>query len=207
MKKSVILSLLLMLASNFAIAQRSYSFDGVPLEGTLEHFAEMMELHLFDVDVQTRFPATKYYYMTGYFFGEECQHLLLNAKGEFDMVAGVNISTPEQDTWKKTFEKYKEFKKKFTELYGKPFKVIEEKGPNNPKTDEEMFNALRKAEAAYICCFHDDQGDGAEGTVILSISCQESLFSPMTGFLEVKYLNNAIKASIYGLGRDLDLYK
>ena len=87
----------------------------------------------------------------------------------------------------------------FIGFYGKPFKVIEKKSPKNPKTDKEKFKAVYDGDARYICYFHDEQ-DGANGTVILSISALVTGFGTM-GVLDIRYLNDEIEAFPYCFGR------
>lgn len=198
MKKSVILSLLLMLVSSVAVAKHTYSYEGIPISGPKSEFAERMELQLFEVKPTATFTGTEYN-IKGYYYGEECDLTLLSAKEDDDMIAGVKVATPMQKTWKEVFKKYKEYKKMFIGFYGKPFKEIEKKSPKNPKTDEEKFDAIYDGDASYICYFHDEQ-DGANGTVILSISTVRMPFFTM-GVLDIRYLNDEIKAYPYGFGR------
>ncbi len=191
-----------MLISNVAIAQRIYSFKGIPVRGLIEKFADSLKSYNFDVSVEEAFLGN-YYNIKGICFGEECKLELVEADADYDFIAGVLVLTPEQDTWEKTFSKYNEFKKMFTELYGKPYTKLETVGPNNPKNGIDIYRSIRNSEAAFISCFHDDQGGGAEGTVTLSIAVKEELFGDPKGYLKIEYLNNKVVPIGYSVDRDL----
>lgn len=147
-----------------ASAQNHLTFLGVPIDGTLDQFAERASdkgliyiQRVDDID-----------FYIGSFLGYDCMIGAVSREGK-DLVYSVLACIIPFEDWKTLQSTYFDVKKKLTAEYGNPTEV-EEKFLTKPRNDREKFQAVIDEKCIYTASFSTQKGD-----ISVSIEVQEGI--------------------------------
>ncbi len=130
-------------------------FKGVPIDGTLEMYAENMKLNGFKLESSQNGTAI----FTGDFAGFKDCKLGVSTLNQKNLVYKIGVLFPNKQTWSGLYGDYRNLKTMLTEKYGKPTEEQEkfdsEYGPDN---DNDRFFQVQFNKCKYISIWETTNG-------------------------------------------------
>lgn len=147
-----------------ATAQNHLTFQGVPIDGTLDQFSKQAKNN--GLTFVQRVSDIDFYF--GSFLGYDCVVGAVPLQDK-DLVHSVLACIFPFEDWSTLQKTYLDVKKKLTAEYGTPTEV-EEKFLITPRNDDEKFQAVIDGKCSYKASFVTKLGE-----IDLSITLHESL--------------------------------
>ena len=141
------------------------TFNGIPIDGTLEQFVtKMVESGFTFVDDTLDYRAT----LLGSFAGKDCiVYVYTHEKNE--IVSNITIFIPGQKKWAHLYDDYISLKEMLTGKYGQPYHEKERFLSKSIKNDQDRMLAVKQGNYEFGSCFVTDKGE-----IILCIDHQLS---------------------------------
>ena len=163
--KKMLFSLLIALMSVTAFSQEHLTFNGVPINGTLEEFVQKLESKGFKLVEYMGSNAV----MKGDFAGNSATLFILGSK-KTKTVWKVAAQFADKDSWSDLKSQYNSYKDMYTQKYGKPSDHFEFFSKPYYEGDGYELQALRKGKCNYISFYNI-----ANGTICVELSKSECL--------------------------------
>lgn len=147
-----------------ATAQKHLTFQGVPIDGTLDQFSKKASEK--GLTYVQRMNGIDFY--IGSFLGHDCFVGAVSHENQ-DLVYSVLACIIPFEDWKTLQSTYFDVKKKLTAEYGTP-KEVEEKFLITSRNDAEKFQAVNDGKCNYVTSFVTKNGE-----ISVSIEVQDGL--------------------------------
>lgn len=181
MKKFILLFSFLF-STGFLFAQESNHllFKGVPIDGTSKEFVNKMEQKGLLYDSR----SGKSILMTGPYANFSKCIILIELVPQKDVVCGVGVFLPSNDTWPSLLDNYNYMKELFKKKYFDPIDMKEEFTSSvQPRDDLEKMSRVRTNECNYFTVFETSKGS-------IEISINKS-YDGINGQVLIKYYDYA----------------
>lgn len=155
MKKHLLLLLVacLMFAGSI-FAQQHLSFKGVPINGTLKEYTDAMVKAGFYYELTQDGIAV----LKGDFAGYKNCIVGVYTLQNFDIVSGIVVLFPDNDTWSALIRDYEHLKEMLTEKYGRSTDSEERFTGYTGSSDDSKLYALRHGEYKWYTIFTTELG-------------------------------------------------
>lgn len=157
--KKIILSLTVMLMSLVTFAQTEsphLTFKGVPIDGTLNEYVQMMKQKGFTYLGTEDGMA----FLKGDFASYKGCMVGVATLKQKDLVSKITVIFPNCETWAGLSNNYFSLKDMLTEKYGKPAEVTEKfQGYSEPRDDNSRMHEVKMDRCKYVTIFETPKGD------------------------------------------------